>query len=131
MIPVVHNDKRPSPLDEKAFPKTCSNCKKVYATDIEFFQQTTPLPHWPTDIKVIKDNESSKSSDYLEVFRNCSCGSTLMEVFHCRRDISERGIRRREEFQRLLDALVKSGYKREAARAKIFEFIDLLSYPER
>jgi hypothetical protein len=126
MTGVANIDKSPSPINIHAFPKTCGNCKKVFLTEIEFFQ-TSLLPHWPADIKVIQNHETNNHGDFLEISRNYSCGSALKEMFHCRRDLTEKGIRKRQEFQRMLDALVKSGYQREVAREKIFEFIDLVS----
>jgi hypothetical protein len=118
-------EKKPAPLNLGAFPKTCGTCKKIYLTDIDFFQQTTPIPNLPTDIKVIKEDEHNEANVYLEAFRNCECGSTLMELFHCRRDISQMGIEKRAAFERILAALEKSGYDREAARLIILKFIEL------
>jgi len=119
--------KNPSPLNARAFPKTCVTCNAVYLNEIDFFQRTTPISNTATDIKVIKDDEENDADIFLEVFRNCACGSTLMELFHCRRDLSENGIRKRIIFETLLDGLVKIGHDRMAARTMILEFIALYS----
>ncbi|MCK9987662.1 MAG: hypothetical protein AzoDbin1_04134, partial [Azoarcus sp.] len=37
----------------------------------------------------------------VELFRNCVCGSTLMDCFRDRRDTSEAGLRRRARFGEL------------------------------
>jgi len=120
-------NKNPLPLDSGAFPKTCNNCKRVYLTDIDFLLQTTPTPCLPSDVKVVMGAAEDDSQIFLEVFRNCACGSTLMDYFHCRRDLSENGIRKRDIFETILKALENSGHNRVAGRAMIFEFIELFS----
>lgn len=46
-----------------------------------------------------------------------------MELFHCRRDLTELGIRKREIFDILLKGLIKLGYETQTARILILEFI--------
>jgi len=120
-------DRVPAPLDPNAFPKICGNCMKIYHNDINFLQETTPAQNISSYIKVITGSEEGRNGVYLEVFRNCSCGSTLMELFHCRRDLSEKGIRKRAVFEVFLDTLKKNGYDNEKARDLILEFMRLSS----
>lgn len=76
-----------------------------------------------SEIREIHDEGDS----YLEVFRNCSCGTTLMELFNSRRDLSFEGIRKREGFSLLLSSLCKSGMEPDVARAFLLEFVSLMA----
>lgn len=118
--------KLPDALNPQAFPKTCGNCKRVYKDDISFLKETTSATSASSNIKVIRGANVEGAEVFLEVFRNCRCGSTLMETFHCRRDLTELGIRKREIFDILLKGLKKSGYKVEDARMLILEFIAVI-----
>lgn len=118
--------KFPGAINPKAFPKTCGKCKKVYKDDISFLKETTKAANASSDIKVIREANIDGVDVFLEVFRNCQCGSTLMETFHCRRDLTELGIRKREIFDTLLKGLKRSGYKAEDARMLILEFIAVI-----
>jgi hypothetical protein len=55
----------------------------------------------------------------VDLFRNCVCGSTLMESFGDRRDTSPAGEARRRAFARLLDALMQHGYGADEARREL------------
>jgi len=90
-------------LAEAAFPKTCPCCGKVYPTAEAFLAETEDLPVAKTPLKEATEADGSV---LLEVYRNCACGSTLMDEFHDRRDMSERGCQRRALFRRLLHSLV-------------------------
>lgn len=59
----------------------------------------------------------------MELFRNCSCGSTLMECFNDRRDTSNMGLKRRELFGRLMALLAKKGLPADNARAELLKLI--------
>ncbi|MCG7870564.1 MAG: hypothetical protein N0C81_01335 [Candidatus Thiodiazotropha lotti] len=59
----------------------------------------------------------------VELYRNCSCGSTLMEFFSDRRDTSEIGLRRRHLFDELLAQLVEMGIASEEARNELKLFL--------
>lgn len=77
------------------------------------------------DIKEISDDDEI----YLEIYRNCDCGSTLMEFFSSRRDLSEQGIRKRTIFGELLLALDKAGYEKADSRSLLLEFMLLSKQP--
>ena len=62
-------------------------------------------------------------SAIVEVFRNCSCGSTLVDEFSSRRDDSERGRGRRAEFSRLIDFLVTKNIPAETARYELLKVL--------
>lgn len=94
--------------------------------DISFLKETTIATNASSRIKVIREPNLEHVDVFLEVFRDCRCGSTLMEMFHCRRDLTEPGIRKREIFDTLLQGLKKSGYETADARMLVLEFIGLI-----
>ena len=109
-----------SPLQAEAFPKKCQSCGKVYADEQQFLAETTSVAHGPSDIRSVRDDDAD-SNIYLEVFRNCACGSTLMELFHSRRDLSEQGLTRRQLFDSMLAILLEAGHDRQEARAILLQ----------
>lgn len=111
-----------TPLLDELFPKQCHSCAKVYADELQFLSETTPVQHSPTSIRAVAQDDGS-SDLYLEVFRNCSCGSTLMEFFHSRRDLSEEGITRRQLFDSMLKILQESGQPRLQAREALLQHL--------
>jgi hypothetical protein len=117
------------PLEHESFPKHCSNCGKVYHDEIQFFQETSSIPHKRSDIRPVKDDPEVRNI-YLEVYRNCSCGSTLMERFHSRRDLSEAGLERRAAFEDMLSKLELAGLPRQDARQSLLRLIRLFCEPE-
>ena len=104
----------------EAFPKQCRSCGKVYADEKRFLAETSAAAHVPSDIRSVRDDESEQNV-YLEVFRNCTCGSTLMELFHSRRDLSEQGLTRRQLFDSMLSILLEAGHDRQEARAILLQ----------
>lgn len=117
------------PLEHESFPKHCTNCGKVYHDEIQFFQETSSIPHKRSDIRPVEDDPEVENI-YLEVYRNCSCGSTLMERFHSRRDLSEAGLERRAAFEHMLGNLELAGVPREEARQSLLRLIRLFCEPE-
>lgn len=109
-----------SPLQAEAFPKKCPSCGKVYASEQQFLAETTSVAYTPSDIRPVRD-DAADSSIYLEVFRNCACGSTLMELFRSRRDLSEQGLTRRQLFDSMLAILLEAGHDRQEARAILLQ----------
>ena len=77
------------------FPKKCQCCGRVYETAEEFLSQTRALTSGKSSLKESFDDDDQA---IVAVFRNCVCGSTLMDEFHSRRDQSPEGLRRREEY---------------------------------
>lgn len=109
-----------SPLQVEAFPKQCRNCGKVYADEQQFLAETSAAAHASSDIRPVRDDDGD-SNVYLEVFRNCACGSTLMELFHSRRDLTEQGLTRRQLFDSMLTILLEAGHDRQEARAILLQ----------
>ena len=89
-------------LAESSFPKKCASCGKVFESAKQFFLETQHINAATTGLKQAQDDDGSQ---IVEAFRNCLCGSTLMEFFNDRRDISEAGNIRRKKFDYLLNLL--------------------------
>ncbi len=100
-------------LAESAFPKVCRSCGKVFATADQFIAETQAVRKGISGLKASADESNST---IVEVYRNCSCGSTLMDFFSDRRDLSEAGQRRREIFNKLLPHLESKGLSRQQSR---------------
>jgi hypothetical protein len=107
-------------LFEDSFPKKCSMCGKVYHTSEQFFAETEAPA---VSNKSLKSSEEEDGEIIVEAFRNCSCGSTLMDVFNNRRDTSEKGLKRREKFDQVLSKLVSKGLDRDQAKAELLKYI--------
>lgn len=101
-------------LAEAAFPKHCACCGRVFATADEFIGQTRALRQ---NVSGLKQSFDDDNVAIVEVYRNCLCGSTLMDFFSDRRDTSEACQQRRLLFERLLPLLMEKGMERAAARA--------------
>jgi len=53
------------------------------------------------------------------LFRNCTCGTTIMAFCHDRRDLSPSGDKRRRLFGELMNRLVDAGASAETARQRL------------
>lgn len=105
-------------LRAEAFPKRCAGCGRVYRDATEYLRETLPVKPGKSGLKGIADDTEGP---LVELYRNCRCGSTLLEFFCDRRDTSEAGLRRRELFARILDNLVEAGADRGEARAELIK----------
>lgn len=102
-------------LSDSAFPKQCGTCGRVYDCPEDFFRESS-APHASSGLKESMDGDD----EYIvELYRNCQCGSTLMDFFLDRRDQTERGLKRRALFGKLLDSLEKKGLSRALARTEL------------
>ncbi len=106
-------------LSDDAFPKRCSYCGRIYETSEQYVRETESLAQ-KSGLKAAQDDDGSS---ILELYRNCVCGSTLMGFYQDRRDVSERGLRRRETFGRLMTMLEKKGLSAEVARHELLELM--------
>lgn len=102
-------------LSDSAFPKQCATCGRVYESPEDFIQNSSA----PMSGSGLKQGWDDDDQNIVELFRNCECGSTLMDFFMDRRDGSERGLRRRDVFGRLLDTLEQKGLDRTTARQEL------------
>lgn len=102
-------------LSSSAFPKRCTNCGKVYPTAQDFISETQNM-HGHSGLKAsLDDNDDT----IVDLFRNCSCGSTLMDSFQDRRQTQN--VQRREVFERLLEVLGAEGLDRPLARQLLLD----------
>ena len=107
-------------LAEAAFPKHCACCGRVFATADEFIGQTRAMRQ---NVSGLKQSFDDNNIAIVEVYRNCLCGSTLMDFFSDRRGTSEASRQRRRLFEQLLLLLQEKGMDRAAARAYLLEVV--------
>ena len=107
-------------LAASAFPKHCNYCGRVFDTAADFMRQTQSVRQ---DITGLKQSFDDDSVAIVEAYRNCVCGSTLMDFFSDRRDVSGAANRRRELFDKLLPHLEEKGMDRVAARAHLLRLL--------
>ncbi|MCW9023820.1 MAG: oxidoreductase [Gammaproteobacteria bacterium] len=107
-------------LAESAFPKKCANCGRTFETAEQFLLETQNINETRTGLKASSDDDGST---IVEVFRNCPCGSTLMDFFSDRRDLSPAGLERRKKFGQLVDFLVNNGVEPATARNELLKVV--------
>lgn len=105
-------------LSESAFPKRCATCGRAFASVAEYVLETDRVR---ADITGLKQSTDEDGSHIVELFRNCPCGSTLMDVFADRRNTAEAGLQRRKRFGELLAYLVSSGLQAVVARDELLK----------
>jgi hypothetical protein len=103
-----------------SFPKRCCTCGREYMTSIEFLVATQPLR---TDASGLKQSQDDDGHSIVDVFRNCVCGSTLLESYSDRRDIGAEGIKRRQLFHDQVTKLVALGYPADRARSELIKYL--------
>jgi hypothetical protein len=69
-------------VDRESFPKRCANCGRVFPTVEAFVRETSPAGIGGRGFKRSVDDAGAV---IVELFRNCPCGSTLMDSFSDRR----------------------------------------------
>lgn len=106
-------------FSSNSFPKRCPRCGRRFETVDQFLLETEGLAHSTG----LRESFSDDERTVVELFRNCPCGSTLMEVFGDRRDMSEAGIRRREKFREILKMLVAEGMEESQARSELLKVL--------
>lgn len=107
-------------LSDNAFPKQCASCGRRFESAEEFIRETRSVAEGTSGLKSATD-EASQSM--VELYRNCPCGSTLMDCFDDRRDLSQPGLKRRRLFGQLMDMLHRKGLQPHIARAELIRFM--------
>jgi hypothetical protein len=107
-------------LVDSAFPKRCKVCGRVYQTADDFIRQTRMVRPDSTGLKQALDDDDAV---VVELYRNCVCGSTLLDLFSDRRDASSAGEQRRMNFDAMLGKLVGAGYSMSVARAELIKMM--------
>ena len=106
-------------LADSTFPKKCSSCGRAYETAEEFVAQTEAIQQKSGLKQSIDDDDRP----IVELYRNCVCGSTLMDFFDDRRDASESGLKRRKKFGELMDYLIERDIEAGTARAELLKVV--------
>lgn len=106
-------------LSDSAFPKECANCGRVYHSPEDFVTQSENLG----GRSGLKSSYDDDDRPIIELFRNCICGSTLMDFFSDRRDTSPGGLKRREVFAKMLTHLESRGMEVEVARKELLKLM--------
>ena len=110
-------------LTDSTFPKHCPCCGKVFDTKDAFIEATTPVRDTSLQQGSGLFTLDDDRSESVSMFRNCTCGSTLMAEFHSRRDHSQHGHDRRQRFDELLTMLMHRGMSHQAARAELLRVL--------
>lgn len=106
-------------LSDASFPKKCSLCGQEYASVEEYVQKTEDV----SGKSGLKKGYDDDDKPIVELFRNCVCGSTLMDCFNDRRDLSDGGLKRRELFGQLMGMLTDKGIENDVARNELLKVI--------
>ena len=107
-------------LADSAFPKRCGNCGREYRTAAEFLAVTQPPRVDSSGLKQSRDDDGSL---IVDLFRNCVCGSTLLESFWNRRDLSAEGTVQRKQFEDMVGKLVAKGCSEDIARGELLKLM--------
>ena len=107
-------------LAATSFPKKCATCGKVYQNAEEFLEATEAVRQ---DTSGLKQSYDDDDSVIVELYRNCVCGSTMMDFFQNRRDDSDKGLVRRKKFAELMDKLVNAGIEKDVAREELLKVV--------
>ncbi|MBV8660007.1 MAG: hypothetical protein JO142_19480 [Burkholderiales bacterium] len=103
-------------LVESSFPKRCNCCGRIYADAATFLRETHRIR---PEHSGMRQSIGDFGEQIVEAFRNCECGSTLMDVFNDRRDLSPNGIVRRGIFNDLLAYLQTRGLTEQDAQTEL------------
>lgn len=104
-------------LSNAAFPKRCANCGLVYQSLADFVARTEQI----AGQSGLKRGYDDDDQPIVHLFRNCACGSTLMDFFGDRRDGSQTGLQRRALFDKLIDGLNQEGLSVADARRELLK----------
>ena len=103
-------------LVETTFPKRCRCCGRTFTDVADYVAQTHAMPNGTQGLKQSLDDDGGV---IVDLFRNCPCGSTLMDSFNDRRDASPKGEARRRRFDELIVYLVERGLGASLARHEL------------
>jgi len=107
-------------FSEASFPKKCSSCGRYFEDMKAFVNQTKATNNKGSGLK---SGLNTSEKPFVELYRNCPCGSTLRDVFNDRRDSSASGVKRRELFGQLLNMLEKKGLATHRARQELLKIL--------
>ncbi|MDX1754624.1 MAG: hypothetical protein R3175_01025 [Marinobacter sp.] len=102
-------------LSDGTFPKKCNNCGRWFDSAETFIAQSESVSSGSGLKKSLDDDDQP----VVMLFRNCVCGSTLMDFFADRRSTTASGARRRAQFDELLQVLQRRGLTSAEARTEL------------
>ena len=103
-----------------AFPKECRMCGRRYESVHDYITQTQRVGNGSSGLKQSRDDDGHV---IVDLFRNCVCGSTLLNSFGDRRDTSEAGLKRRARFAELVERLVAQGLAPDVAHDELLKVL--------
>lgn len=106
-------------LSNASFPKRCASCGRKYASVEDFVNKTEDV----SGQSGLKKGYDDDDKPIVELFRNCVCGSTLLDFFGDRRDLSEAGLNRRKLFGELIEMLISKGVDADTARQELLKVV--------
>ena len=107
-------------IAESGFPKHCKTCGRVYQNAAEYVEKTGRVGNGRSGLK---QSIGDDGETIVELFRNCVCGSTLMDAFGDRRNLTAAGLRRRERFATLLQKAIAPGLEPALARRELLKLM--------
>ncbi|CAN5335934.1 hypothetical protein BH09VER1_BH09VER1_52570 [soil metagenome] len=99
-------------VEELDFPKSCKKCGRVYENFDDYIRRTKA----PEETTASKSPEARRA---LEFHRICQCGAPVVVQSENRRDLTAKGLRRRQAFGELQERLIDAGMPREEARGQL------------
>jgi len=90
---------------DTSFPKKCMTCGRIFETAEQYFTETSDISEQDRGLKPFVDDDTSV---IIEAFRNCPCGSTLMETFE-------------ESGENLAEVIAKRKREEEFAKSMLVE----------
>jgi hypothetical protein len=107
-------------IADDQFPRRCATCGKVFRSLADYlFAETRALP----GSSGLRAGEDDHGHSVVYLFRNCTCGSTLLDSFKERRDQSPAGRRRRRRFGELIQLLAGAGIDLAIARRELLKLL--------
>ena len=107
-------------LAATTFPKQCACCGRTFVNVEDYVRQTL---HMSNGSLGLKQSLGDGGEVIVDLFRNCPCGSTLMDSFNDRRDNTLQGNERRKRFGELLDYLTRHGLEGSLARSELIKLL--------
>lgn len=105
-------------LAGSGFPRQCANCGRVFESSAQFVAETEALRKGSG----LHAGYGDLDETVVELYRNCPCGSTLVELYANRRDESPAGQERRRRFGVLMKKLQdRAGLEPAQAREAILK----------
>ena len=105
-------------LAETAFPKACPTCGHVYHSSEQFLRETSQSGMHASGLRQTKGDDGET---IVEAFRNCVCGSTMMDEFSNRRNQTEKGEQQRQKFASILEKMINKGIEKTIARNELLK----------